>query len=147
MNTKLQASFTIEASYIFALIFLAISAMIRFAWIQRNACLAAFVLSNAAENVSHCELRYNPNGPTPERIAAEVQQRFSSVGALENSAITVTRSSLHTKAAIENASMRLLIENSVFEPESVMRASTALLDFTQNIPSQKGEHLNATDSE
>ena len=30
MNTKLHASFTIEASYLFTLIFLAISAMIRF---------------------------------------------------------------------------------------------------------------------
>ncbi len=147
MNTKLHASFTIEASYIFTLIFLAISAMIRFSWMQRNACLAAFVLSDAAESASHCELRYDPNGPTPEHISSEIQRRFSSVGALADSDITVTRSAFRAKAAAENTSMQLLIENSVVEPESVMRASTALLNFTQNIHSEKGEIPNAADSE
>lgn len=126
---RLQASFTIEAAYVFAIVFFALSVMIRFAFTQRDACLAGFVLTETAQEAAHLEEKYDPEGPDPEKISEELRGRFSAISALRSGEVSVSRGKFHAEASGESAKMSLKVQRQINDPEGMMRAATAVGDF------------------
>lgn len=142
---KLRGSLTVEASYIFALIFLAISAMIRFSWKQRNTCLAAFLLTETSVRAAHAEPLYDPHGADEAALSAELRHRLSSIQMLKDSALCVERSPLYSRALLQNSEMKLSAERRNASSEDVMRAATAIRDYSNSVQTQKGRSDHATD--
>lgn len=142
---KLRGSLTVEASYIFSLIFLAVSAMIRFSWKQRNACLAAFLLTETSVRAAHAEPLYDPHGADEADLSAELRLRLSSIQALKDSALHVERSPLHSRALLQNSEMKLSAERRNANSEDVMRAATAIREYSNPLQKQKGSSDHATD--
>lgn len=144
---KLSASFTIEAAFIFAILFLALSSMIRFAFRQRDSCLAGFVLSEYAQEASHLETVYNPEGPDPEEIGRNLQDRLFPIRSLRSGETDLSRGKREAAASSQTPEMNLRIERPINDPENMMRAATAVSDFAEHAWKQKGDAINATDSE
>ena len=138
-----RGSFTIEAAYIFAIIFFSISAIIRFAWVQRNACLAAYVLTESSEKAVRIEEIYDPDGPSLQDITELLKDRISSIGALKNSDMRLNSELFHVTGSIENPQMNLSVTKKKFDPENVMRAATSLDEFAGKIKEYKGGHSDA----
>lgn len=144
---KYKASFSVEAAYVFSVVFFSISAAIRFAWAQRNFCLAAFVLSEGCEQASHAEAVYEPDSAEISRITSDLRQRLSSAGALRGAAPSLSKDLFTAEAALTDAGIRLRIRQRIYSPESTMRAATTLTEFKDKAKTYKGGENLAANSE
>lgn len=129
---RLNGSFSVEAAFVFSIVFFSISVAIRFAFTQRNACLSAFVLSESCEQLSCAEELYMPDFITPTLQTAILKRRLSPIGSFRESECSVKKRSLHVESSLENGSMKLRAKRKIHSPESTMRASTALTDWKKS---------------
>ena len=64
----LQASFTVEAALVFSTVLFAISAVLGFAFRQRDLTLAGFLLNEGSSRAARIEKVYDPDGRSEERV-------------------------------------------------------------------------------
>lgn len=150
MNMKIKtchASFSVEAAYVFSILFFSISAAIRFAWVQRNACLAAFVLSESSARCAHAEEHYLPETAELSQINAALKNRLSSIGAFQNAASSVQKNLFEVNSSLEHDTMQLHVKQRIYSPESTMQAVTALSEFKDKTMSCRGGKHYASNTE
>lgn len=144
---KLPASFTIEAAYIFAILFLSLSTMIRFAFRQRDACLTGFVLSESAQEAAHMETLYDPEGPGEEEIGRNLRERLAPISSLRSGETGLSCRKREASASDKSDALDLQVSRPVNNPENTMRAATAVSDFAAHAWKKKGDINRGTDSE
>jgi hypothetical protein len=88
---SLPASFTIEAAYVFSIVFFSLAFTIRVAYNERNKALTGFVINEANEKAAHTEAVYDPEGADPEEVAADAGKRFAAVPALRGAAVSIEK--------------------------------------------------------
>ncbi len=144
---KFRASFTIEAAYIFPIIFFSIAFVFGYAWHERNLTLSQFVLRESASRAAHLEPTYDPDGSSADQISDSMASRFAGVDRLETEDTGASRSLISGRAWFEGSELSLSEERLINDPEDVLRISTTLKDFAQLNGFFKGGNSVASDSE
>ena len=144
---RLRASFTVEAAYIFPIIFFSLAFVFGYALNERNLTLSRFILRESASRAAHLELTYDPDGPSAEGISSAMETRFAGVDRLDTGSAGASRSLVSGEAWFEGSGLTLSEERLINDPEDVIRISTALTDFAQLNHFFKGGNSVASDSE
>ena len=124
----LQASFTVEAALVFSTVLFAISAVLGFAFRQRDLTLAGFLLNEGSSRAARIEKVYDPDGLSEDKVEEDLRERFSSVGTLSSGA-------LRTSAGLLKAS------------SSTLRLSTSVDEFLEKNKYRKGGAKDASNTE
>ena len=144
---RLKASLTIEAAYIFPIIFFTLAFVFNYARTERDLTLSRFVLRESASRAAHLEPTYDPEGPDADDITAAMGTRFAGVDQLATDDTGASRSLFSGSAWFEGSGLSLSEERLINDPEDVLRISTTLKDFAQMNNFFKGGNSVASDSE
>ena len=131
------ASFTVEAAYIFSIIFLAVAAEITFAFRERDRTYASFIVAEGAERTAHLEETYDPDGVTVEGVRTDMACFFSMIPAVSSGESDAERGALKGRASFRNARFSLKAARSVNSPETAMRCTTALTDLADTLAKEQ----------
>ena len=104
---RLKASFTIEAAYIFPIIFFTLAFVFNYARTERDLTLSRFVLRESASRAAHLEPTYDPDGPDADDITAAMGTRFAGVDQLATDDTGASRSLFSGSAWFEGSGLSL----------------------------------------
>ena len=144
---SVRGSFSVEAALVFSVVFTALSAAIRFAFLQRDLTLSGMLLNEGALMAARVEAVYDPDGLSEDGIREELKGRFSSVGTLSRGEVSAHRGVLKARSSIRTESLDLSSETPVFNPESTLRLSTSTEEFLQKNKYRKGKAKDAPGTE
>lgn len=144
---RMKAGFTIEAAYIFPIIFFSLAFVFNYARSERDLTLSRFILRESASRAAHLEPTYDPEGPAADDISSAMRARFSGTDQLHTDDAGVSRSPVSGSAWFEGSGFSLSEERLINDPEDVLRISTTLKDFAELNNFFKGGNSVASDSE
>lgn len=133
MDRRLQASFTIEAAYVMAVVFMCIVTAINFAYGQRDKVLGGFVAHEVLEAASHIEQKFDEDGNDIDAVTAYAIDRLSGIGGLSGSIVEIDRSQIDIKVNMTSASTQNDLSSKVFNPEGWMRKESVVRDFITSL--------------
>ena len=143
----LQASFTVEAALVFSTVLFAISAVLGFAFRQRDLTLAGFLLNEGSSRAARIEKVYDPDGLSEERVEEDLRERFSSVGTLSAGTLRTSAGLLKASSSLRTDVLDLTSEKRIFDPETTLRLSTSVDEFIEKNKYRKGGAKDASNSE
>ena len=130
-NGKLNASFTIEGSYVFWIVLLAIAFVIRIAWNERNKALAGYVISEANEAASHTEELFDAGGRDTDDISAYIKKRIGDIPQLSSGGISVGKDLLKSTSSLNAGLIDKSVQQRINNPEDWMRLSTIFEEMNE----------------
>lgn len=136
--SALPASFTVEAAYVFSVLFFSLAFTIRVAYNERNKALAGYVVNEANERASHAEPVYDPEGADSEKCAADAMERFTAIPALRGASVTIERGIFRTTADAGAGSIEKKITQTNGNPEEWMRMTSVVQEILER------NHKNGT---
>ena len=143
----LQASFTVEAALVFSTVLFAISAVLGFAFRQRDLTLAGFLLNEGSSRAARIEKVYDPDGLSEERVEEDLRERFSSVGTLSAGTLRTSAELLKASSSLRTDVLDLTSEKRIFDPETTLRLSTSVDEFLEKNKYRKGGAKDASNTE
>ena len=143
----LQASFTVEAALVFSTVLFAISAVLGFAFRQRDLTLAGFLLNEGSSRAARIEKVYDPDGLSEEKVEEDLRERFSSVGTLSAGTLRTSAGLLKASSSLRTDVLDLTSEKRVFDPETTLRLSTSVDEFLEKNKYRKGGAKDASNTE
>ena len=143
----LQASFTVEAALVFSTVLFAISAVLGFAFRQRDLTLAGFLLNEGSSRAARIEKVYDPDGLSEERVEEDLRERFSSVGTLSAGTLRTSAGLLKASSSLRTDVLDLTSEKRIFDPETTLRLSTSVDEFLEKNKYRKGGAKDASNTE
>ena len=146
-SVSLQASFTVEAALVFSTVLFAISAMLGFAFRQRDLTLAGFLLNEGSSRAARVEKVYDPDGLSEEKVEADLRERFSSVGTLSSGVLRASAGLLKASSSLRTDVLDLTSEKRIFDPETTLRLSTSVDEFLEKNKYRKGGAKDASNTE
>ena len=146
-SVSLQASFTVEAALVFSTVLFAISAMLGFAFRQRDLTLAGFLLNEGSSRAARVEKVYDPDGLSEEKVEADLRERFSSVGTLSSGTLRASAGLLKASSSLRTDVLDLTSEKRIFDPETTLRLSTSVDEFLEKNKYRKGGAKDASNTE
>lgn len=132
-SMRLQASFSVEASYVFWIVLFAIVFFIRVAFKERDKALAGYVAGEANEAASHIEETYDPDGQNSEKIGKYIRERLADIPGLSSADAGTERNSRTCESYIRQEQTDRNIRQKINNPESWMRNTTAVEDIIERI--------------
>ena len=143
----LQASFTVEAALVFSTVLFAISAVLGFAFRQRDLTLAGFLLNEGSSRAARIEKVYDPDGLSEEKVEEDLRERFSSVGTLSAGTLRTSAGLLKASSSLRTDVLDLTSEKRIFDPETTLRLSTSVDEFLEKNKYRKGGAKDASNTE
>ncbi len=144
---RVRASLTVEAAFVFSVIFFAISTMFTFAFRQRDLTLGGYLANEASCRAARIEARYDPEGLTEEKVREDLKERASNAGSLSSAEAGADRGILNATASLDHKDYQLSAETRIFDPEGTMRLYTSLGEFLQTNKYRKGNVNDASNTE
>ena len=136
MDRRLSGSFTIEATYVMAIVFICIVSAINFVYWQRDKVLSGFVTHEAGEEASHIEEIFNYNQDGIESVTTYATERLKGIGRLADSVINIDRRSSDIYINMSSSLGKINLTTSIFNPEEWMRKESVVRDFLVEIKSE-----------
>lgn len=130
---KLQASFSVEASYVFWIVFLAIAFVIRVAWDERNKALAGYVISEANEAAAHTEELFAAGGRDTEDISACAGNRTAGIPQLSSGGISIERNLFRSTSSLRAGPIDRSVQQRINNPEGWMRLTTVFEEMKERL--------------
>ena len=146
-SVSIRGSFTVEAALVFSTVLFSISAMLTFAFRQRDLTLAGFLLNEGSSRAARIEAVYDPDGLSEKTIQEDLKDRFSSVGPLSSGDISTSAGLLKVASSLRTEALDLTSEKRIFDPESTMRLSTSVNEFLEKNKYRKGGAKDASNTE
>lgn len=146
-SVSLRASFTVEAALVFSTVLFAISAMLGFAFRQRDLTLAGFLLNEGSSRAARIEKVYDPDGLSEEKVETDLRERFSSVGTLSSGTLRASAGLLKASSSLRTDVLDLTSEKRIFDPETTLRLSTSVDEFLEKNKYRKGGAKDASNTE
>ena len=143
----LQASFTVEAALVFSTVLFAVSAVLGFAFRQRDLTLAGFLLNEGSSRAARIEKVYDPDGLSEDKVEEDLRERFSSVGTLSSGALRTSAGLLKASSSLRTDVLDLTSEKRIFDPETTLRLSTSVDEFLEKNKYRKGGAKDASNTE
>ena len=142
-----RGSFTVEAALVFSTVLFSVSAMLSFAFRQRDLTLAGFLLNEGASKTARIEAIYDPEGLSAEKVKEDLRTRFSSIGSLSSGNLNTAAGSLKATSSLRTEVLDLISEKKIFDPESTLRLSTSVEEFLEKNKYRKGGAKDASNTE
>jgi hypothetical protein len=144
LKKRMNASFTIEATYVFWIVLFSLSFVIRVAFRERNKSLSGFLTGEAAESATRIETVYDsarrPGFSSSEnmlnsvdQIEAYVKGRLSGIPGLSGAEVSVEKESGRIKASLESGEIDRTVEQKSRDPENWMRMTTIIESIAERI--------------
>ena len=86
-SCRVRGSLTVEAALVFSTVLFSISAVLGFAFRQRDLTLAGFLLNESSSRAARIEAVYDPDGLSEQIVEEDLQERLSSVGTLSSGTV------------------------------------------------------------
>ena len=145
--TGLRASLTVEAALVFSTVLFAVSAVLGFAFRQRDLTLAGFLLNESSSRAARIEKVYDPDGLSEGKVEEDLRERFSSVGTLSSGAVRASAGLLKASSSLRTDVLDLTSEKRIFDPETTLRLSTSVDEFLEKNKYRKGGAKDASNTE
>ena len=145
--SNVRGSLTVEAALVFSTVLFSISALLGFAFRQRDLTLAGFLLNESSARAARIESVYDPDGLSEQTVTEDLKERLSSVGTLSYGTVRATAGLLCAVSSLRTDALDLRSEKKIFDPESTMRLSTSLDEFIVKNNYRKGGAKDASNTE
>ena len=146
-SCRVRGSLTVEAALVFSTVLFSISAVLGFAFRQRDLTLAGFLLNESSSRAARIEAVYDPDGLSEQIVEEDLQERLSSVGTLSSGTVHASAGLLSAVSALRTDAMDLRSEKKIFDPESTLRLSTSLEKKKKKNNYRKGGAKDASNTE
>ena len=146
-SCRVRGSLTVEAALVFSTVLFSISAVLGFAFRQRDLTLAGFLLNESSSRAARIEAVYDPDGLSEQIVEEDLQERLSSVGTLSSGTVHASAGLLRAVSALRTDALDLRSEKKIFDPESTLRLSTSLDEFIEKNNYRKGGAKDASNTE
>ena len=146
-SCRVRGSLTVEAALVFSTVLFSISAVLGFAFRQRDLTLAGFLLNESSARAARIESVYDPDGLSEQTVEEDLQERLSSVGTLSSGTVRTSAGLLSAVSSLRTDALDLKSEKKIFDPESTLRLSTSLDEFIEKNNYRKGGAKDASNTE
>ena len=133
LSLRLRASLTVEALYVFALLFVSLSAATRFVYREQARCTAGFLLEDLAVQASRTDPRTGDIAAAPAELKSHYLRRLSSLLPVGDSNFTVWCGPETGGVELRASRFSARIEYRALRPETALRSNNPLPDSTKEV--------------
>ena len=133
LSLRLRASLTVEALYVFSLLFLSLTAATRFVYREQSRCTAGFLLEDLAVQASRADSRTGDIAAVPAELKSLYLRRLSSLLPVGNSNFTVWCGQETGGVELRAPRFSARIEYKPLRPETALRSNNPLPDSTKEV--------------
>ena len=133
LSLRLRASLTVEALYVFSLLFLSLTAATRFVYREQARCTAGFLLEDLAVQASRADSRTGDIAAAPAELKSHYLRRLSSLLPVGDSNFTVWCGQDVGGVELRAPRFSARIEYKPLRPETALRSTNPLPDSTKEI--------------
>jgi len=133
LSLRLRASLTVEALYVFSLLFLSLTAATRFVYREQARCTAGFLLEDLAVQASRADSRPRGGAPPPPPRRTPYLRRLSSLLPVGDSNFTVWCGQDVGGVELRAPRFSARIEYKPLRPETALRSTSPLPDSTKEV--------------
>ena len=132
LSLRLRASLTVEALYVFSLLFLSLTAATRFVYREQARCTAGFLLEDLAVQASRADSRTGDIAAAPAELKSHYLRRLSSLP-VGDSNFTVWCGQDVGGVELRAPRFSARIEYKPLRPETALRSTSPLPDSTKEV--------------
>lgn len=132
-SARFRASLTVEALYVFALLFLSLTAATRFVYREQARCVSGFLLEDLAVQASRFDARTSDAAAAPSELKARYHDRLSSMLPLNESRFTIWCGKETGGVELYAPQFSARIEYQLLLPETALRSAAPLPNITQEV--------------
>ena len=125
-SKRLRASLTVEALYVFSLLFLALTAATRFVYREQARCVSGFLLEAAAGEAARSDARFETAALQAEALKERYRPRLETLLPLGDSRFSVWGERTRGGAELRAPSFEARIERQNPRPEDALRLKAEL---------------------
>lgn len=133
LSLRLRASLTVEALYVFSLLFLSLTAATRFVYREQARCTAGFLLEDLAVQASRADSRTGDIAGAPAELKSHYLRRLSSLLPVGDSNFTVWCGQDVGGVELRAPRFSARIEYKPLRPETALRSTSPLPDSTKEV--------------
>ena len=133
LSLRLRASLTVEALYVFSLLFLSLTAATRFVYREQARCTAGFLLEDLAVQASRADSRTGDIAAVPAELKSPYLRRLSSLLPVGDSNFTVWCGQETGGVELRAPRFSARIEYKPLRPETALRSNNPLPDSTKEV--------------
>ena len=133
LSLRLRASLTVEALYVFSLLFLSLTAATRFVYREQSRCTAGFLLEDLAVQASRADSRAGDIAAAPAELKSHYLRRLSSLLPVDDSNFTVWCGQDVGGVELRAPRFSARIEYKPLRPETALRSTSPLPDSTKEV--------------
>ena len=133
LSLRLRASLTVEALYVFSLLFLSLTAATRFVYREQARCTAGFLLEDLAVQASRADSRTGDITAAPAELKSHYLRRLSSLLPVGDSNFTVWCGQETGGVELRAPRFSARIEYKPLRPETALRSNNPLPDSTKEV--------------
>lgn len=133
LSLRLRASLTVEALYVFSLLFVSLSAATRFVYREQSRCTAGFLLEDLAVQASRADSRTGDITAVPVELKSLYLRRLSSLLPVGDSNFTVWCGQETGGVELRAPRFSARIEYKPLRPETALRSNNPLPDSTKEV--------------
>lgn len=133
LSLRLRASLTVEALYVFALLFVSLSAATRFVYREQARCTAGFLLEDLAVQASRTDSRTGDIAAAPAELKSHYLRRLSSLLPVGDSNFTVWCGPETGGVELRASRFSARIEYRALRPETALCSNNPLPDSTKEV--------------
>lgn len=133
LSLRLRASLTVEALYVFSLLFVSLSAATRFVYREQSRCTAGFLLEDLAVQASRADSRTGDIAAVPAELKSLYLRRLSSLLPVGDSNFTVWCGQETGGVELRAPRFSARIEYKPLRPETALRSNNPLPDSTKEV--------------
>lgn len=133
LSLRLRASLPVEALYVFALLFVSLSAATRFVYREQARCTAGFLLEDLAVQASRTDSRTGDIAAAPAELKSHYLRRLSSLLPVGDSNFTVWCGPETGGVELRASRFSARIEYRALRPETALRSNNPLPDSTKEV--------------
>lgn len=133
LSLRLRASLTVEALYVFSLLFLSLTAATRFVYREQARCTAGFLLEDLAVQASRADSRTGDIAAAQAELKSHYLRRLSSLLPVGDSNFTVWCGQDVGGVELRAPRFSARIEYKPLRPETALRSTSPLPDSTKEV--------------
>ena len=133
LSLRLRASLTVEALYVFSLLFLSLTAATRFVYREQARCTAGFLLEDLAVQASRTDSRTGDIAAVPAELKSLYLRRLASLLPVGDSNFTVWCGPETGGVELRAPRFSARIEYRALRPETALRSNNPLPDSTKEV--------------
>ncbi len=130
MEKRLDASMTIEASYLIAFTFTAIALFIKYVYIQRSRTVQGFVAHEAVQSYSHVEEDFD-SSITKSSIESVSRSRLSVTPPLDSATFSLKKNTFSVESNLQIGDVDRDIKVGIYDPERWMRITSVIGSYVE----------------